>query len=1355
MFDTEEEASNAYEKRAKEEKRLHTHTNYSRTTNTTAEDEMYERYFNDESEKETHERERILAGIDFHTSPLEVDTLRNDLNGDTGRHHSYEVSQEDYITTMNLVNARSTGDFNLRLNNSKNNRSAAGGSGATGGVRSRDYCNTISDVSQDYNYYTNNNDITLQQNVRNHRENIINSSSSSSSSTQETTTHDIKLENPADLFHTPNTPQILWERLCLVSQRLCLAKAAQARMINFIKVYPDIDNEKTLKGLCNEVVMLSMSQNYLQEALQRVDAMNSFRNYSSGGVDGSNGSYDDGNHDRSDPIVNKIEEMTSSSRLNSFPTQPHHQQSLYQHYYQQQQLPHPSKQHPPSLINTAMNQQRLNDFNSIQPPSSLFLDPIFKPHGMNNANAAAASMSYGGNPFPNVYGNSSNQINYHALVAHQAQLNKSNILNQIINNNNNESISNSNNNNNNNNISNNNNNFDSNDSDNDNSKSNSDSINNNNKQPSSPSFSSSSSSSSSSKIISNDDCVKEEKVVDMDGPKTRSRSATGKATTKTSDTSKATATTSDTSKATATTCDSSKATATTTSATPATTSSSLLPSSSLSSTTTTKMPLSSDASAVITITTSTTAEIVATVTAAAFSASTNNIIPQNNIQNNHNIYNPVSMMMNNGYNGSSDPLINYRLGISGGGGGGGGGGGAYNPSNYMAIPHDMQSLAKFDSFANLIRPYTSINNNPPTQGRSTTTTTTTTTITASRNVSSSSSSSSSSAGAIKSSSSNNRSTSKNPFLSKSNILGAPAIYPPLIDSSALHPSLFPDPNRNNSSAPIQKPNLSAASTVPKLKLSTSNIAMNNHNNNNDNNSNNNYNHTYNQSMSKLNNNLISSNSNLKGRYLSALNAASSSSRSLLNSSSGGVRAANFSSTTNAGSISNSSSSSSSSSSAAAAVYGGSKSTSTTQSSLNTTNDTTTNNKTNNKNTINTAAMYPPLLTMYPPHSMNPMMTYNPSSLLPSYNPSNMMSSYNPSNMIPQLQQQQQQHYDANNYMTNGPLMSPFHPSYLNGATGLNPILSSFNPSLMGTYNPALMSSFNQPLLSSSSSSTTNPIFNDTQQSATAPSSSSSSSTSATLQHSTATINTAASNLANMKHLTSNPSSSLPVVPLLSNASNLNSNLYLAPMQNQTNLSSLYNHPNDYMFSYPNHGNFLPSTSYPYPTIMPAATATEECKPPIIAKRRAPHTRVASMPKRRAPNSSSSSNSGSESHSNSYNDDNTNNSNNNNISQWKSTGSPMDLSNYVVKVGSSDNGDDAAVNDDDKDVGDHNDDDDEIDDDAVKKSTRRNTIKSKDNHKPKSKVVPKTVAVQAITTKGKESAKTSVTKESSSKSVRFA
>lgn len=369
MFDTEEEAANAYEKRAKEEKRLHTHTNYPRTTNTTAEDEMYERYFNDESEKETHERERILAGIDFHTSPLEVDSFRNDLNDDTGRQHSYEVSQEDYITTMNLVNARSTGDFNLRLNKSKNDHSAAGGSGATVGVRS----------------------------------------------TQVTTTHDIKLENPADLFHTPNTPQILWERLCLVSQRLCLAKAAQAQMINATKVYPDVDNEKTLKGLCNEVVMLSMSQSYLQEALQRVDTMNSFRNYSNGGGV-------DGNHDRSDPIVNKIEEMTSSSRLNSFPTQPHHQQSHYQHYQQQQQLPHPSMQHPASLINTSMNQQRLNDFNSIQQPSSLFLDPIFKPHGMNNANPASASMNYAGNPFPNVYGNSSSQINYHALAAYQAQL---------------------------------------------------------------------------------------------------------------------------------------------------------------------------------------------------------------------------------------------------------------------------------------------------------------------------------------------------------------------------------------------------------------------------------------------------------------------------------------------------------------------------------------------------------------------------------------------------------------------------------------------------------------------------------------------------------------------------------------------------------------------------------------------------------------------------------------------------------------------------------------------------------------------------------------------------------------------
>ena len=184
----------------------------------------------------------------------------------------------------------------------------------------------------------------------------------------------------------------------------------------------------------------------------------------------------------------------------------------------------------------------------------------------------------------------------------------------------------------------------------------------------------------------------------------------------------------------------------------------------------------------------------------------------------------------------------------------------------------------------------------------------------------------------------------------------------------------------------------------------------------------------------------------------------------------------------------------------------------------------------------------------------------------------------------------------------------------------------------------------------------------------------------------------------------------------------------------------------------------------------AAAVAAECKPPIIAKRRAPHTRVASMPKRRAPNNnnSSSSSSGggsgsgsgsnSEIHSNSNNDDDNNNNSNNNNSQWKSTESPMDLSNYVVKVGSSDNGDDAAVNDDDKDDGgddDDDSDDDEIDDDAVKKSARRNTNKSKDNHKPKSKVVPKTVAVKAITTKGKESAKTSVTKESSSKSVRFA
>jgi len=1181
MFDTEEEDTKAYVKNAKVEK-----GHKAQKTNLT-EDEIYERYLNDESEKETYEREQILAGIDFESTPLDVNTSEpNDVDGGGDSHPNYGVSPEDYVTTMNLVNSRSTGNFNLRTNSNDSVRSRGYNNAVNynknknGDAINHDYIHN--NIDQDNSYYVNNNNNSnhFQPNIRNLCDNTPVSN----------TTNDIKIENPIDLFHTPSTPQILWERLCLVSQRLLLAKAAQARMTNLHNVFPDEEKDKILKGLSNEVVMLSMSQSYLQEALQRVDAESSLRYYNgsgSGNTDVNRGGY----NDRNDPIVNKIEEMTSSSRLNSFPTHSH--QQLYSTLQQQHQ-----HQHQPPLVN-ATNQRR-NDFPSFQQPSSLHMHPNFKPHGNTNHNnpttnpTTTSSMNYSGNPYPSVYGNN-NQMNYHVLAAYQAQLSNNSLLTQIINNNKNAFDNNHynlnntikddsnnilNNFNNNNNSNNSNIMFNNKDSNGVNIAKKSDS----NAQPAGTNNKQSSPLSSTTATTSNSNflAIKEEKMIDVDGPKTRSRSSIKAAAgTKTSDTTKGTATTS---------------------ATPAVL---------VADTSTTKATA--------------TAHIAVSSTAAA----SHSTIPQGDVQNNnHNTFNPSMNKI-----GSNDSDLNNRMRITG----------TYNQSQ-DTDHNDTPSSSKFDSFANLIRPYTSSTTKPTHGGGSTT----------AKHLLSSSLS----AGAIKSSTSNHRSTSKNPFLlSKSNVIGIPAIYPPLIDSSALHPNLFPDPNRIPSlSTSSRKPNLSAASTVPKL-----NIAMAN-------------NHSLSTNSNSMSRPILSPSSNAVSK--SNLNVAS---RPNINTA-GAARATNPLS---------------SSAAAAASAHAGSRSASLIPSS-------------SNNSSNNTAALYPPLLSnssIY--HPVNPMMSYNP-SLLPSFN-SSMMSSFNP-NMMPQQ-------YDAN-YMTNGPLMSPFGPSYLNGATGLNPILSSFNPSLMGSYNPALMSSFNQPLLSSSSSASSS---NDNQQSANASSSSSSS----TAQ--SATITTAATNLANMKHISSNQPPPLSGAPLLSNASSLNSNVCLAPMQSQTNMASLYapTSTSEYMFSYPNNpSSFVPpSNSYPYGTMMSTGLMNN---PPNITKRRAAHTRVpSSSTKRRAILSS----------------DNVVNNNNNNSDE-----NQIDLSDYVVKVGSCDDVD--AAEREDVAADDNNYDDDDDDD------TGKNNDSGKGNQKPTSKKAPKTVTANAVTSSVKESAKPNASKESS-KSVRFA
>eukprot|EP00601_Ochromonadales_sp_CCMP2298_P012533 CAMPEP_0173250454 /NCGR_PEP_ID=MMETSP1142-20121109/19588_1 /TAXON_ID=483371 /ORGANISM="non described non described, Strain CCMP2298" /LENGTH=340 /DNA_ID=CAMNT_0014183203 /DNA_START=25 /DNA_END=1044 /DNA_ORIENTATION=+ len=62
---------------------------------------------------------------------------------------------------------------------------------------------------------------------------------------------------------------VLWDRFCQVSQRLMLAKAAQAKLSEFHLAAPTDEKEKLLKTLGEEIVLLVIVKTQLEEALSR------------------------------------------------------------------------------------------------------------------------------------------------------------------------------------------------------------------------------------------------------------------------------------------------------------------------------------------------------------------------------------------------------------------------------------------------------------------------------------------------------------------------------------------------------------------------------------------------------------------------------------------------------------------------------------------------------------------------------------------------------------------------------------------------------------------------------------------------------------------------------------------------------------------------------------------------------------------------------------------------------------------------------------------------------------------------------------------------------------------------------
>lgn len=82
------------------------------------------------------------------------------------------------------------------------------------------------------------------------------------------------IENQAAVDQSTNQKNVLdaklmWEKLCLTYQRLLLAKAVQEKLSDSQIREPDATKGKLLKGLNEEVIMLSFVKSQLEEAMMK------------------------------------------------------------------------------------------------------------------------------------------------------------------------------------------------------------------------------------------------------------------------------------------------------------------------------------------------------------------------------------------------------------------------------------------------------------------------------------------------------------------------------------------------------------------------------------------------------------------------------------------------------------------------------------------------------------------------------------------------------------------------------------------------------------------------------------------------------------------------------------------------------------------------------------------------------------------------------------------------------------------------------------------------------------------------------------------------------------------------------
>lgn len=75
----------------------------------------------------------------------------------------------------------------------------------------------------------------------------------------------------SSFFETDNSGEvrIMWDRLCQISQRLILAKAANDRLSALQNISPDQEKKYLMKSLGDEVVLLSIVKAQLEEGVAR------------------------------------------------------------------------------------------------------------------------------------------------------------------------------------------------------------------------------------------------------------------------------------------------------------------------------------------------------------------------------------------------------------------------------------------------------------------------------------------------------------------------------------------------------------------------------------------------------------------------------------------------------------------------------------------------------------------------------------------------------------------------------------------------------------------------------------------------------------------------------------------------------------------------------------------------------------------------------------------------------------------------------------------------------------------------------------------------------------------------------